>query len=143
MTLLDFEDGKAQANFVDSAALITDYSSMAFNAAFLRRPVVYFQFDAERFMNGGHTSRPGYFSYESDGFGPVVDEVDEVIASVKAALEEGDEATAEYAARADATFAFRDAGASERVTQAILAMRQAVPSPLAEFNPQADSAEQG
>ncbi|WP_084127800.1 CDP-glycerol glycerophosphotransferase family protein [Demequina sp. NBRC 110055] len=135
VTLLDFEDGKAQANFVDSAALITDYSSMAFNAAFLHRPVVYFQFDAERFVNGGHTSRPGYFSYERDGFGPVVQDVDDVVASIREALEGDGTATAEYAARADATFAFRDAHASERVTQAILEMRRAVPSPLAEFAP--------
>ncbi|MFP5283840.1 MAG: CDP-glycerol:glycerophosphate glycerophosphotransferase, partial [Actinomycetes bacterium] len=37
-----------QRLFARAAVLVTDYSSIAFNAAYIDRPVVYFQFDAER-----------------------------------------------------------------------------------------------
>ena len=40
--------------------MVTDYSSMSFNAAYLDEPVVYFQFDAERVAGGAHVGQPGY-----------------------------------------------------------------------------------
>ena len=43
---LSFDGADVQEYFARSAVLVTDYSSMAFNAAYMDRPVVYFQFDA-------------------------------------------------------------------------------------------------
>ena len=58
--------------FSRSAALITDYTSVAFTFALLRRTVFYYQYDREDFFSGGHNWREGYFDFERDGFGPVV-----------------------------------------------------------------------
>lgn len=64
--------------------LVTDYSSVAFNIAFLRKPIVYAQFDFEEFYKSGkHTSIAGYFDFEKDGFGPVVKTVDEVVNEIE------------------------------------------------------------
>lgn len=54
-----------------SKLVITDYSSAVFDFAYLRKPIVYYQKDAEEFYSGKHTYRRGYFNYERDGFGEV------------------------------------------------------------------------
>src|SRR6185312_9720221 len=54
----------------ESAAMITDYSSVAFDFAFLDRPVVYYQFDAHRFAvphANPLTEFPGAVVADQDG----------------------------------------------------------------------------
>ena len=56
--------------FAKASILITDYSSVAFDFSYLRKPIIYYQFDRKEFFKS-HTYRQGYFDYEQDGFGPV------------------------------------------------------------------------
>lgn len=119
-----YDDGDVQLLFARSAVLVTDYSSVAFDAAFVGRPVTYFQFDASTTFSGGHAYGRGYFSYERDGFGPVTSTADETIAAVRTALANGPEPMEPYRSRAEAAFAFRDDRACERVTAAVEAMGQ-------------------
>lgn len=73
---------------VDSAVLVTDYSSVTFDLAWLGRPTVYFQFDEAEFFGGRHNERRGWFDYRRDGFGPVVDgELADVCAAIATALD--------------------------------------------------------
>lgn len=53
----------------ESIFFITDYSSVAFDCAYLEIPVIYYQFDLEEFRIK-HLEE-GYFDYVKDGFGPV------------------------------------------------------------------------
>lgn len=55
--------------FAEADLLITDYSSTPMDFAYLRKPVIYAQFDKEKFFSGEHTYEKGYFDYENDGFG--------------------------------------------------------------------------
>ena len=59
--------------------MITDYSSVAFDFAYMRKPIIYYQFDKEMFEAeyGG-----SYFDHERDGFGPVVSKKEECIECV-------------------------------------------------------------
>ena len=57
--------------FAEGSMLITDYSSVAFEFAYLRKPILYYQFDEKAFFEK-HTYRKGYFDYYKDGFGKVV-----------------------------------------------------------------------
>lgn len=50
--------------------LVTDYSSVAFEFAYLGKSTVYFQFDRKKFF-ASHTYKKGYFDYIRDGFGEV------------------------------------------------------------------------
>ncbi|WP_243002676.1 CDP-glycerol glycerophosphotransferase family protein [Lachnotalea glycerini] len=76
----------------ESAFLVTDYSSVAMDFAYMNKPLAYYQFDYKRFREG-HLSE-GYFSYEDDGFGPVCYNKEELIEaimdSVKRDLENSD-----------------------------------------------------
>ena len=115
----------AQEVIARTACLITDYSSTAFNAAYLDRPVIYFQFDAEEYV-AAHTEGPGYYDYRSDGFGPVVASAEGVADALERLLEDPDFRD-RYAAVADRTFPVRDGRNSERVFAGITAMNRRIP----------------
>lgn len=109
-----------QPLFAQAAAFVTDYSSVAFEMAYLEKPVVYYQFDAESFFGGGHTSQTGYFDYARDGFGPVAATENDLLSSLEATLSGG--AASPYAERARATFPYRDGRCCERLYRSILAL---------------------
>jgi glycosyltransferase involved in cell wall biosynthesis len=117
---LNFDDNDVQELFARAAVLVTDYSSMAFNTAYLDRPVVYFQFDRDRVLGGGHVGSKGYFEYERDGYGPVVNDAESAVDAVVTALAAGGPAP-EYQRRIDEAFNERDGRCCARVTEAVLA----------------------
>lgn len=118
---LSYEGNDVQELFARARAFVTDFSSVAFNAAYLERPVVYYQFDADTVLGGGHVGRAGYFDYHRDGFGPVAETGSEAVAATIAALEHGTEPLPEYQARTAATFPQRDGRCCERVVERVLA----------------------
>lgn len=126
VTVLTKRDVRIQEMFLRSAVLVTDYSSVAFEMAVLRRPVAYYQFDADQFFHGDHDLREGYFSYERDGFGPVAPSQDSLLRELGAILEAGCRPAPVYRARMDA--AFPDAGgqACQRVFESIVDIRRPV-----------------
>ena len=127
-----FAGNDIQSLYARCGLMVTDFSSVAFDAAYLDRPVIYFQFDREELLAGGHVGRPGYFEYERDGFGPVVETVADAEAAIRASIERGPHPAPEYQARIDATFLRRDGRACARVVQAIESMsRPVVPSTMA------------
>jgi glycosyltransferase involved in cell wall biosynthesis/CDP-glycerol glycerophosphotransferase (TagB/SpsB family) len=117
--LLAFAGNDVQELYARCALLVTDYSSVAFNAAYLDRPVVYFQFDREQIMSGGHLGRQGYYEYLRDGFGPVVIDVPEAETAIVATIDNGPCPAAEYQTRIDQIFPNRDGRACARVVAAI------------------------
>lgn len=104
--------------FARAAVLVTDYSSTAFNAAYIRRPVVYYQFDADA-EGARHVGRAGYFDYERDGFGPVTHHLEAAVAEVVATLDHGREPRSPWAERAEQTFPFHDDRNCARVVAAL------------------------
>lgn len=62
---------------MESSLMITDYSSVALDFAYMKKPVVYYQFDEERFREAQYAE--GYFSYRDSGLGEVVNQEDDVV----------------------------------------------------------------
>ena len=116
---LTFVDHDAQSLYARCALLVTDYSSVAFNLAYLDRPLVYFQFDRAEMMRGAHMGRQGYFDYRQVGFGPVVEDLAAAEDAMVAAIRHGPRPTPVYQARIDATFPLRDGGTCARVVAAV------------------------
>ena len=116
---MTFEGVDVQELYARCALLVTDYSSVAFNIAYIDAPVVYFQFDRDQMLSGAHIGRQGYFDYEEHGFGPVATDLPAAIDAVVAAIKYGPCPTDEYQARIDATFADRDGRACARVVAAV------------------------
>ena len=98
---------------------MTDYSSLAFEAAYIERPVVYFQFDHQSFYSGAHPFRRGGFRFADDGFGPVAYTLDDALDSTIALLRPHSEARAAYRDRLRNAFPYRDGKCCERVFHSI------------------------
>jgi CDP-glycerol glycerophosphotransferase (TagB/SpsB family) len=116
---LTFAGNDVQRLFARAALLVTDYSSVAFNAAYMDRPTVYFQFDSERIATGSHVGRQGYFDYVRDGFGPVTRDPDDAVRAIVDSLKSGRQPAPEYAARIQETFPLRDGRCCQRVVEEI------------------------
>ncbi len=89
-----------------SRLLITDYSSVAMDFAYLGRPVLYYQFDEEEYRRG-HLPQ-GYFDYRRDGFGPVCAGAGELLEALERAAAGGFGVEPAYRERREGFFAFRD-----------------------------------
>lgn len=104
--------------------LVTDYSSTAFDFAYMRKPVVYAHFDVEQFFSGGHTYGKGYFDYRRDGFGEVETTLDALVGRIVGYLEAGCELHTAYRQRIDGFFAFSGGGCCRRVVDRIVQLTE-------------------
>lgn len=80
------EDYFVQDLLKEAAFLITDYSSVAFDYAYMKKPMLYFQFDADEFSKIQYAESDLY-TYEQNGFGPVVYTEEEVVREVKKSID--------------------------------------------------------
>ncbi|NTJ43575.1 glycosyltransferase [Agrobacterium larrymoorei] len=106
-----------QSLFGQSKVMITDYSSVAFEAAYIDRDVIYYQFDKDEFFGDGHGYKVGYFDYETDGFGPVATTHDDLLKHTSRALTGLSDK--KYAVRREKTFPHRDGENCARIFAAI------------------------
>ena len=106
-----------QTALKESAFLVTDYSSILFDFAYMKKPACYFQFDYEEFREKHYPE--GYFSYVRNGFGDVVRTTDDLIDTLMKSCAEGFCMPEEYVRRVDATFIFRDDHNCQRNLEAI------------------------
>lgn len=111
-------DCSIQDLFIQSSLMITDYSSVAFEMAFLQKPVVYYQFDKDIFFKG-HTYQIGYFDYKKHGFGPIVYTQNILLEEIKNILQHHCKPVSPYIERMKAAFCFRDGHNCERVYNAM------------------------
>lgn len=118
---LAFDDGRCtiQEYFRMASLFITDYSSTAFEAAYLEKQCLYYQFDRKTFFSGMHTLAKGYFDYERDGFGPVVTTESELVKAIEEFARVGFVPQDPYRSRMKETFLFRDGKCCERAYEAI------------------------
>ena len=72
INITTYHNSSIQEYLKKSKIMITDYSSLAFDMAYMNKPVIYYQFDREEFFSGVHSYTYGYYNYEQDGFGPIV-----------------------------------------------------------------------
>ena len=117
MILADFESYDVQTLLKESKLLVTDYSSVFFDFAYMRKPVVYFQFDQETFFSQ-HYHR-GYFSYPDMGFGPVTGNAQDTVRAIVNSAASGFEPADEYLKRMGSFFPLWDQKNCERIYHAI------------------------
>ena len=77
ITVASWPEYDVQTLLKESALLVTDFSSVAMDFAYMKKPLIYYQFDNKKFRESHH--QIGYFDFERDGFGPVCMSEQEVI----------------------------------------------------------------
>jgi CDP-glycerol glycerophosphotransferase (TagB/SpsB family)/GT2 family glycosyltransferase len=112
-------DCNIQDLFQKSSIMITDYSSVAFEMAFLYKETIYYQFDKNEIFSGDHIYQKGYFDYVKDGFGPVHENASGVLDELERYVKTSGTIEAIYLNRMKNFFAFHDTKNSERVFHAI------------------------
>lgn len=104
--------------FCKGALMLTDYSSTQFDFGYLKKPVVYTHFDKEEFFSS-HTYVPGYFSYEEDGFGEVVYDLESTVDLLVEYMETGCQLKPKYLERIEGFYAYTDKNNSLRILEEI------------------------
>lgn len=111
-----------RAAFCEGNIMVTDYSSIQFDFAYLKKPVIYTQFDKDSFYEGQNYD-PGYFSFEENGFGPVTYDYESAVNEIVKSIESGGKLEDKYRKRIENFFYKFDQNNSQRVYEEIIALK--------------------
>ena len=73
------KNSNIQDQLIDNSLLITDYSSVAWDFAYMKKPVIFYHFDLQDYLN----DRGSYLDLKKDLFGQVAYEEDKLIEYIK------------------------------------------------------------
>lgn len=107
-----------QTLMLESECLITDYSSVAFDFAYMKKNCIYYQFDQKLYRSGHYGE--GYFDYEKDGFGPVVRTEEKLLEELEILINSGEGMKKRYLSHRDDYFRLDDDQNCERVLRYIM-----------------------
>lgn len=96
-----------------SKVFITDYSSIHFDSGYIGNGNIYYQFDQEAFKK--QHAGVSYFTYEKNGFGRAVSEVEALLKAVEQEVMQKDNHEAMYTHRRKAFFAYFDSLNCQRI----------------------------
>lgn len=109
--------------FEEGSLLITDYSSVFFDFAYLHKPIMYTQFDKGTFFDNQLYS-DGYMDDEKDGFGPVVTDIESAVEEIIRSIENGCRLEKKYEKRIKSFYAYHDKNSSKRVYDAVMELER-------------------
>ncbi|CAM3203309.1 bifunctional glycosyltransferase/CDP-glycerol:glycerophosphate glycerophosphotransferase [Sporolactobacillus spathodeae] len=101
--------------YLVSDCLITDYSSVFFDFANLKRPIIFYTYDLDDY---GNEIRGFYFDLEKEAPGPIVKDMDHLLPAVREALDY--KGTNPYPDFYQRFCEWEDGSSSERVVKALL-----------------------
>jgi CDP-glycerol glycerophosphotransferase (TagB/SpsB family) len=105
----------------ESKLLITDYSGVGFDFAYMYKPVLYYQFDKEEYYRG-HYLHSEVYSMEEDGLGSVVCSEHQLMEELRLLLEDRFVMPSKYRKRVDDFFTYHDNKNCERIYKAVISM---------------------
>lgn len=121
IVIADFDHYDVQQLLKESKVLVTDFSSVFADFAYMRKPTVYFQFDTELYREGHYTE--GYYDYKTMAFGDVTEEIDEtvdlLVQYIENDFEVRDEFKEEFYRRVDEFFPLNDNHNCDRIYEGI------------------------
>ena len=102
----------------DFLTAIVDFSSLAFDFGYMQRNVIYYQFDKEEYFKKHYIK--GYFDYDRDGFGPVVENISDVIKFLYKVFENKLNVDKQYNANSERFFPIRDSNNCQRIFELLI-----------------------
>lgn len=108
---IDHDDLKYQPLFNGSSLMITDYSSVGFDFAYLHKPVLYYQYGRDYHFNIDES----YFNYHTMGFGEVAQTEEELVNLIIEYIENDCKLKEEFREKIDAFFVYHDKNNCKRV----------------------------
>lgn len=123
ITVIHQGDRLVQDLLKESALLVTDYSSVAFDFSFLHKPVIYYQFDRQRFLG----KNPSHIDIDTMLPGVIADEGDKLIEAIWDSYEAQFEMSDHYKQLANNFIQDRDTKSNDRIFNAIQAIPKKQP----------------
>lgn len=111
--LYDISNSDIQNLLKTGRLLITDYSSVYFDIAYMNKPVIYFQPDYKEYREK-HMPE-GYFDYKKDGFGKVCETTNELYSQLEYYLKNNYKIEKKYNDRMNDFFTIKDNKNCERI----------------------------
>ncbi len=108
---IDYDKTKYQTLFNNGSIMITDYSSVSFDFAYLYKPVLYYQYASDYHFD----LEDSYYDYETMGFGEVVRTEDALVDLIIEYMENDCKLKDKYDERIKEFFLFTDKNNRERV----------------------------
>lgn len=105
----------------ESALMVTDYSSICNDFAFMKKPIIFYQFDKDEFFSK-HVSK-GYFDFEKDGYGSIFVHEEDVIKKIIDYVEKDYVVETNYLNKMESFFELHDNKNCERIYEAIMAIK--------------------
>lgn len=115
--ICDFDHYDVQTLLKESKLLITDYSSVFFDVAYMNKPTIYYQFDYKEYR--GEHFKEGFFSYQKNGFGPVVEKESELLKAIEEVFKQNFTLEKKYKKNRDLFFTLSEGENCRRVYEAI------------------------
>ena len=103
---------------LNSSLFVTDYSNTFFDFAYLKKPIIYTQFDYEEYRH--NQFEEGYFNYIKHGFGPICFNLNCTIKNIISYLENGCLIKKKYLKRIKKFFQYSDANNCKRIYLSLL-----------------------
>ena len=105
--------------YARSALILTDYSSAAFDFAYLRKPIVYAQFDREEMLSRATTYALNTEFYDRHALGEICFDYETTVRTLVEYMESGCKTKPEYLAAMSSFFIFDDKENCRRITEKI------------------------
>lgn len=116
-----YQYGEEKVNdlLMESSMLITDYSSVAWDMYYQKKPVLFYQFDIEDY----NKYQGSYLNMETELFGDRLFEVDDLVSSIKEYIDRDFMEKDIYAQMREKYFKFVDSNNCERTYEAIISKK--------------------
>ena len=102
----------------ESSIMLTDYSGVQFDFAYMKKPVLYYQ---PKELPPQYTE--GFYHYDTMGFGPIVEEYEDIIDMLCRYIADGCKMELAYQKRVDDFFEFTDHSNCKRIMDEIIKWR--------------------
>ena len=113
VTVASWEDYDIQELLKSSEMMITDYSSVFFDMVYMKKPVIFYQFDEEKFRANQYAE--GYFDYNSTPFGKSFKNCSDVLSELENIINSDFKVSDSYLAEHKKIFKYWDSKNSERI----------------------------
>lgn len=116
--LANMQEYDVQELLITSKLLVTDYSSVFFDFAYMKKPILYYHFDYNEYRKGHY--KEGYFQYDRDGFGKICDNERVLVQNIIGALQNDFRMEGIYLQKISKFFSYNDNHNSQRIYDEII-----------------------
>lgn len=123
--LLDFKNSDIQKLLIDCDVMITDFSSVHYDFGYMKKPIIFYQYDKKAYYkyHVGASMDDSYFNYETMGFGPVYNNLDDVLSYLETVIKNNNKIEQKYLTRIKQFFTYNDQKNCERIYKSITESR--------------------